>query len=57
MGEELFAQRLGRHEPDADRSADVVRDLGDELRILRRVARTRAVVEMRDVQHEPELLA
>jgi hypothetical protein len=53
----VLALRRALRAADADRRADQIRDLRDELRILRRVARSRAVIEVRDVQDEPEFLA
>src|SRR6185503_10349396 len=42
---------------DAQRRADVVRELRDERRIGGRGARARTMIEMRDVEHESELFA
>ena len=53
----VLALRCRVRTTDAHRRADVVRELRDERGVRGCCARARAMIEVRDVEHEPELLA
>ena len=53
----FLALRRALGAADADRRADVVGDARDERGIRGRGTRARAMVEVRDVEHEAELVA